>query len=385
MWFFVSLTQSSIAKFPGSIPIKALNTPSGLTAIYDQKTVDIKIMAQAVTWRELSPDSFTAYVDLTNYKAGTYQVLVNVTSTIPGVSVTDRSPDKILVTLEPVIKKDVSLDKKIEGNAADGLVAGNISLSADKVQISGPESELNTITEAFVQISLSGEQSNIEKIYPIYVYNSNGEVIKDVEITPKEINVTVPIIKASNSKTVGVKVVTTGQPKTGFYVSSISVKPSTVDIIGQNQTVQDVKFLETAPIDLTGLSTDLDKEISLALPDGITITPGTSNKVEVTMSFSANEVTKELSVSNISAVNLTGYKIKDLLSAPVKVMCSGTADAINALKSTDISIIVDFQGISVSAPGTKSFDLNKNSFKLPNGISVLSVVPSTVNVEIIAN
>ena len=163
------------------------------------------------------------------------------------------------------------------------------------------------------------------------------------------------------------------------------MKPSTVDIIGQNQTVQDVKFLETAPIDLTGLSTDLDKEISLALPDGITITPGTSNKVEVTMSFSANEVTKELSVSNISAVNLTGYKIKDLLSAPVKVMCSGTADAINALKSTDISIIVDFQGISVSAPGTKSFDLNKNSFKLPNGISVLSVVPSTVNVEIIAN
>jgi len=67
LWVYVAAGQSAVGKFPGNIEIRAINVPSGLVAIFDNQSVEIKIMADSATWRKLSADSFTAYVDLTSY------------------------------------------------------------------------------------------------------------------------------------------------------------------------------------------------------------------------------------------------------------------------------------------------------------------------------
>ena len=381
LWFYVSLTQNSVAKFPGAINIKAVNTTPGYIATYDQKSVEIRVMAEAVTWRKLSTESFSAYVDLSGYKAGTYETLVNVTSSVPGVTVVERKPDKILVSLEPVVTKEVVLNKKIEGNVADGYSVGDVTFSQEKVQITGAKSRLDNINEASLLVNLAGEQRSFDRTFKVAVFDEKGEV-RDVEILPKESEANVSIVKASNNKTVGVRVMTTGQPKTGYYVSNISVSPPTVDVIGPQSTVNDLKYIETQPIELTNISTDFEKEVQLNFPSGVTITGSTPGAVKISLSFLASPITKELDVSKIIGLNLPGFKLKETLSSPIKVIASGPVDIVNALSSDDIQIVINFSDNSVTAPGVRNVDIAPKNFKSPDKISILSAVPSTVPVEI---
>ena len=384
LWFYVSLTQSSIAKFPGTIQVRAINVSSGFAAVYDQKTVEIKIMADAVDWKLLSSDSFNAYVDLSNAKEGTFEVPISVTSSVPGVSIVEKKPDKVLVSLEPLVTKEFDLSKRIDGNAADGFTTGEITINPGKVEVKGAKSAIDSITEAAVVLSLNGENDSFERNYPVFLFNGKDE-INNVDINPKEVTVKTTIVKSSNNKTVGVKVKTVNQPKTGYYVSNVTADPSTIDIIGNQQQVSNLKFIETAPIDLSGHFEDFEQDTTLSLPDGAAVTSDTPKIIKVNISFSAVDTTKEFVISHVTATNLANFHIKDTLSSPIKIVCSGSIDAINALNSNSISIEINFEGKNITVAGTKSFDLSASDIKEPAGITVLTLVPSSVNLEIASN
>lgn len=381
LWIYTAAGQNTIAKYPGSIKIKAINIPTGLVAIYDIKTVDIKVMAEPAVWSKLSADSFSAYVDLSGQKEGTYELPVNVVSSTAGVDIVERTPDKIIVSLETVVTKEVTINKKIEGSAAEGLVAGNIDLVPSTTTIRGPKSVINNITEATVLIKLNGESEKFTKTIALSALDDQGENIANIEFDPPEVVATVAIVKASNNKTVGVKVKTTGAPKTGYFVSNISVSPSTIDITGASSLLLDVTYIETAVIDLTNQSTDIEKDVTLSVKNGLALQVGAPSKVHVKISLSKNVVTKEMTAT-IVPVNLNSiYQISAFSSDQIKVICSGPSDTILGLKASDVILNLDFSGKTPSSSPI-IFNLTPGSFKAPDGIDVVSIVPSALSVTI---
>jgi len=383
LWVYTSSTQNSVAKLPGSIAIKAINVPSGSVAVYDTKTVEIKIMAESAVWKKLSTDSFTAYVDLSNYKEGTHEVNVTVSSSIAGVTIVEKTPDKIFVSLESIATKDVGLNKKVEGNAGDGFAFGGAKFDVDEVKISGPKSVIDSLSEATVRINLDGEELNFDKSFPIYIFDASGEIDKSITISPAEVMTRVTISKAANSKTVGVKVITSGQVKTGYYISNITTDPLTVDIIGAKELVSVIKYLETDVIDLTNIAADTSKDVTLRLPTDISLTGQVANKVRVNLSVALLDSTKELTLSKAEASNLSGYNIAGL-SDTVKIVCSGPIDIVKSLTNS-VPILLDFKGKTISGTSsTVPFDnLTAKNFKLPDGVTVVSILPSSISVDII--
>lgn len=384
LWFYVSLTQSSIAKFPGTITIKPINIATGYAAVFDQKSVEIKVMADAVDWKLLSSESFTAYVDLSNAKEGTFEIPVSVTSSVPGVSIVEKKPEKVLVSVESVVTREVELSKRIEGNAADGFTAGETATTPEKVEVRGAKSAVDSVTDAVIILNLNGEKEQFEKNYLVHLFNGKDE-LNNLEIIPHEVSAKTTIIKSSNNKSVGVRVKTINQPKTGFYVSDISVDPSTIDIIGNQQRVSELKFVESSPIDLSGKFENFEQESTLSLPEGVVITGNTPNKIKVKVSFSAIDISKEFSISRVTASNLANFHINDTLPVPIKIICSGPVNAINALDSNDISININFDGRNINSAGTKSIDLSVSDIRVPKEITVLTLVPSSVNLEILSD
>ena len=381
LWIYIAAGQNTIAKYPGSIKIKAINVPSGLVAIYDNKTVDIKIMAEPSVWSKLSVDSFSAYVDLSGQKEGTYELPVNVVSSAAGVDIVEKTPDKIVVSLEPIVTKEVSINKKVEGSAAEGLVAGNIDLSPGTTTLRGPKSVVNSITEATALIKLNGESEKFTKTVGLTALDESGEVIDNLEFDPAEVTATVAIVKASNNKTVGVRVKTTGTAKTGYYVSNISVSPSTVDITGATSLLADVSYVETLAVDLTNQSTDIERDVNLNIKNGIALQVGSPAKVHIKISLTLNQTTKELSAT-ILPINLnSAYQVSNLSPTEVKVVCSGPTDVISKLKSSDVVLNLDFSGRTLSET-TFSFNISPSNFKTPDNVDVISAVPSSINVTI---
>lgn len=377
LWVYIAAGQNTVAKYPGSIKIKAINVPSGLMAIYDNKTVEIKIMAEPGVWSKLSSDTFSAYIDLSGHSEGTYEFPVNVVSSTPGVTIVEKNPERIIVSLESILTKDVAINKKIEGSAGEGLVAGNIELSPDKVTVRGPKSIVEGISEATAIIKLNGETEKFSKNVPVVALDETGEAIDNVEFNPAEITATVPIVKASNNKTVGIKVKTTGSPKAGYYLSSVTTNPSTVDITGPANLLTDVNYIETAPIDLSDLSAVTEKEVSLNVKSGIALQVGSPTKVKVKMVFAQAETSKEV-VPTVNPLNLSNYRISSMNPATIRVVCSGRADLIDKLSSQNVILNLDFKDKTIPSNLSLNFDISAQNFVLPDGISITSVIPSSI-------
>jgi len=381
LWIYIAAGQGTVAKYPGSIKIKAINVPSDLVAIYDTKTVDIKIMAEPTVWKKLSVDSFSAFVDLAGQGEGTYELPVNVVSSVSGVDVVEKTPDRIVVSLEPVISKDVVINQKVVGSAAEGLVAGSIDLSPDKTKISGPKSIIEGISEATAEIKLNGESEKFTKTVKIVAFDENGETINNLEFTPSETTATVTLVKAANNKTVGVRVKIIGTPLNGYYISNISVNPTTVDITGQSGALSDVLFVETLAVDVTNLSTNLEKDIALSIKSGYALQAGSPSKVHIIISFLPNQSSKEISAT-IVPINLkAGYQVTSISPSEIKVVCTGPLDAITKLKSSDIIFNPDFSGKTLT-DSTFSFSITPSSFKTPTNIDVVSALPNSINVTV---
>jgi len=297
-----------------------------------------------------------------------------------GVNIVEKSPEKIIVSLETVVSKEISINKKVEGSAAEGLVAGNIDLAPAKTTIRGPKSIVNNITEATVLIKLNGESEKFTKNMAVVALDDQGEFVSNIEFDPAEVSATVPIVKASNNKTVGVRVKTTGVPKTGYFVSNISVTPSTVDITGASSLLTDVAYIETAAVDLTNQSIDIEKDVTLNVKNGLALQIGSPLKVHLKIAFSQNVVSKELTAT-IVPPNLNGYQVSAIAPNEIKVLCSGPANIISALKSSDVVLNLDFSDKRLS-DSIINFNILPTSFKTPEGVDVISVVPSSINVTI---
>lgn len=379
LWIYVSASQNSVGKFPSSIKIKAINTPSGLVALYDTKVVNVKVMAEPNVWRKLSPDSFSAYLDLSGLTEGTNELPVNVVSSVPGVQVVERDPAQLFVTLEPIISKTININERTEGSAAEGLVTGDVELDPNQTSVKGPRSIVNNLTEATVVLTLNGESQDFEKTLAVNIYDDQGEIITDVELSPNQVKASVPIVKASNNKTVGVKVKINGTPKLGYYISNIAVTPPVVDITGTRSVVADVNFIETYPIDVSNKSDTFETDVNLSISNGLALQTGMANKVKVKITLAPNEVSKEMIVP-LTYDNLdVTQKVSAITPAEVRVICSGSAEAINSLKVADLVANLDLKS---RVNGIYNFDLTTASITAPTGVSVVSVLPSAVAVTL---
>jgi len=386
LWIYVSAGQNTIGKFPGNIRIKTMNIPSGFEAIYDIKSANIKIMAEPSVWNKLSADSFSAYVDLSSRAEGVYELPVVVTSSVPGVSIVGIDPDRIMVRLEPIISKEVDIRAKIEGAAGEGLIAGTITLDPAKTTIQGAKSVINGISEAIAVVRLDGEKDNFERTIILSAYDEDSVAIENIQFSPPEVKASIPIVKASNNKTVGIKVQITGSPKAGYYLSEISTNPNTIDIVGQPNVLSDINFIETSPLDIGGTDSVFEKDANLILKSGVSLQSGTSNKVKVKLTISKIEVSKEIEAT-IAPINLvTNYQISSINPSSVKVVCYGSADTINNLKSNDVVLSLDFSNRRFTEnPTTVNFEIASANFKVPAGVTVGSFTPSFVSATLEKN
>jgi len=379
LWLYVAAGQNTLAKYPGSIKIKAINIPSGYDAIYDLKSVDVKILAESSVWKKLSVDSFSAYVDLSGKTEGAYEVPVMVSCSVSGVTIVQKDPDQIIVRLEQLVTKEVDIQPRIEGSAGEGFIAGSVALDPSRTTVRGPRSVVNSISEANAIIKLNGEMEQFEKIASISAFDESGIEIQNIEFVPAETRSKVAIVRGANNKTVGIKVSTVGQPKAGYYISNISVTPNTVDIVGQTSVLSATTYIETIALDISQMENNLDKEVALNMKSGISLQSGSSTKVRVRIILSKADVSREM-IATITPQNLpAGFTIIGYSTTQIKVICFGASDIISNLKNSDIVLNIDFKGKSIPDNLIVNFDLATTNFNAPDKVNIGTFLPTSIS------
>ena len=376
----VSGIGAKTAELPNGVPLVAVNLPTGMAASFgSQVTARVIVSAENGQWRSLTADNFSAVVDVAAQGEGTYDLPIKLTSKLQDVTIVRVNPRSVVVTVEPVIKKTVVVVAKFTGQAGEELVPDEAVFNPVKVEASGPKSVLTDLTQAVIQVKLNGETKKISQKFSLVALTSSGEVIGSVSFNPPEVEATIDLVKAGNLKTVGIRPITTGQVAGGYWIKSITLDPSVATVTGPIDQLSALSELTTEPFSVAGLNQDTTLSTALALPSGITGT-GSSQKISVKIDVegtsSVKTITPELNYDGLSSA----LKVTTVTPTSVSTLVSGLSNVLTALVDSTIKIKINLS--PYQSPGTYSITIRTTDFTLPDGIGLVSFLPSALSITL---
>lgn len=372
------------AEFPSPIPIELEGLGAGLTVTNDPaKTAMVEVRAPRSTMRSLSAEDITITADLSALGPGTHEVPLKVSVSGQAVVVSLR-PARIRVDIEETGERELPIQLRLEGQLPVGYRAAAPIVQPSVVRVSGAKSRVALVSEVRAVASLSGLRDTFRGALPLRAYDSDGNLIEDVNITPTTANVTVPISQEEDFREVAVRVNANVLPARGYYVARITAEPPLVPVRGDPDILRNLTAIETQLISLQGLTEDTDIVAQLQPPEGVTLEG--IQTVEVHISVQAQPDFRVIEVP-IRAIGLADGLEATILPSSAVVSISGPLPVLDRLnEQQDILITVDLSGLR---PGRyqRALKVEIVSGEIPAAdlqkVVVESVLPTLVEVEIV--
>jgi len=367
--------------YPNPIPIEFIGQDPGLIMISSNvpQQVEITLRAPHSIWQSLlsRESSVRAIVDLTGLGAGTHLVNVQIqidTRPVRMISVTPRSFN---LTLEPQLTRTLAINLTLTGSPAIGYQVGNAVLDPTEVVISGAESLISQVNQIQATIDLTDARQNISTSIPLRVVDMNGEVIIGVNILPENVQVRLPIIQQGGYRDLAVKVMTVGNPANGYSLTSVSAYPPIVTVYSANSDIIDSMpgYVETSSLDLTGAKQDIEKQLGIILPPGVTLLGEQSVLVKV--GIAPIESSRTISDQPVEIVGLASGLTSSRSPQTVDVILSGPLPILDLLAISDVHVQVDLTGLTIG-----TYQLTPKVSISQQNVTVESILPGTVEVII---
>ncbi len=364
-----------------TVPVVPVNVPPGLVVTSPPAPVNVWVRAPlSVFNNRLRPESFSAQIDASGAIAGDNENLpITVNTTDPDVREPAADPGTARLHLEEVRDQVLPVRVNLTGSVPPGYQQGQPTVDPPRVTVTGASSLVGRASEAVVDVNIDRVTVSVNGVYTPRIVDDRGNDLKDLGLRPQPPTVTVqvPITQQTLYKEVGVRPVTTGQPAAGYALLPLEVNPPTVTLAGEAAVLQDVNLVDTAPIDINGISTTVVRNVPL-VPPPRTLLLQQNQTVTVTVRVTPLTTTQTVRVP-ASPINLSGAV--QLARAPdlVSVTISGPAAALSnlALNPNDFKVIVDAAG---RGPGRHDLDVKVT--QLPAGLKLEDFEPKHVQVDL---
>ncbi len=341
---------------------------------------NIKLSAPQSIWNAMQTetDPVSAVADLSGLGAGTHEVPVQIHVRMRPMQVVSSAPESINVTLEPLETRSFTIELLQRGEPAVGFLAEAPQLSTDSVAVSGPQSQVQRVVRVRAVLDLAEVRENISRTLTLQAVDVGGQPVDNITLSPETITVTQTVTNRGGYRNVVVKVATSGQIANGYRLTTISVSPPAVTIFSTNpQIINDLPgYVETASLDLTGARDDLDVNLPLELPPGVSVVG--EQTVSVQVGIAAIESSLTLSAMRVEVIGLEPGQAAEISPETVDVILSGPLPLLDTLTKEDVRVIVEMEGEGLGTyQRTPRVEL-----QLPE-LRVESVIPGTVEVTII--
>lgn len=315
------------------------------------ETVDITLIgSKSAIYLATQLGEHEVELDLSKYNVGTYKVALKYNHS--GSSV-DYKLDPATITVK--ISEKVSQTRNLyydllnEDKLDSKLSISGVKLDTSEVVIKSSQEILNkvAVVKALVdasQIDLkeSGEYK-LENVQ-LVAYDSNGNLIDNIEIVPSKVSATVTI--DSYHATKPVKVVTSGTMTNGKAIGSAVLSVKEVEVYGDKDVVDNLNFIE-APISIDKLDSNKTYSVTLTKPSGVRYLSETSTQVNVTVDEAKQRTISNITVtySNLGENLVPGASNEEKM---IDVIITGVDSIINDDEITkSIVANVDLSGLKV--------------------------------------
>ncbi|MGI6434559.1 MAG: YbbR-like domain-containing protein [Syntrophomonadaceae bacterium] len=214
-----------------------------------------------------------AYVDLSNYEPGTFDVPVQLEPG-SGAILTSIQPRRVQVQLISVQEHVFTISHQVLRGPPEGYELLDISVTPDKCLIKGEEATIRKIDHIVGQVDLSQATNMTAYTVNLLPRDADGKLVSGgIELLPRQATIHAVIAPKQASREVPVTVITAGRAASGFQVTSVSAQPGLVKIMGNSSIVMDVGDIKTELVDLTDKRASFQQEAALQAPQGLRIFP----------------------------------------------------------------------------------------------------------------
>jgi YbbR domain-containing protein len=362
-----------------AVPVQVVNVPPGLVVTTPQQSVRLWVTAPQNVFSRLRPENFTAQVDATGSSAGDNQLPINTTATDPEVRSVSPDPGNLSIHLEEVRDQVVPVRVNLQGQPASGYTVGTAVVDPPRITVTGAASLVGRASEAVVDVNIDHVTVSVNGAFTPRVVDDRGNDLKDLNLraSPQSVTVQVPITQQTLYKEVGIRPNIQGQPAPGYALQPVEVNPPTTTLVGDSASLEAVNLVDTAPLDISGLSSTIVRNVALSPPPR-TLLLQDGQTVTLTVRVTTLPVTQTVRIPP-SVVNLSGtVQLAHPLDL-VAVTIVGPAPALQnlTLNPNDFKVTVDASG---KGPGRYMLDVKVP--QVPAGLTLQDFTPKQVQVDL---
>lgn len=356
LWLFVvTVEQPESEATYYDIPVVYQNedvlAERGLMLVSERPTVTLKLKSTRTNLRNLNEANINILVNLANIRdAKVYSLNYSLSypGTVPNgeISVVSASTEQISLKVERRITKQVEVVPVYTGSVPEGMIAHKeeIELDYEYIEVSGPESVMQNVAQAVIQVDLEDQTQTIAGEYIYTLCDEAGEPVDSALLTTN-VEVVNLMLKIQQVKEIELRVKVIAGGGATEQTSTITIDPQTILVSGPEALLADLEYLEIGTIDLSTMVQAETRTFPILLPEGITNETGMT-AATVSVEF-PNLRTLKLAVNDIKIVGLPEGLEAELITQLLDVTVRGPAEQMLGLRASDLTVTVDLSNAQV--------------------------------------
>ena len=311
--------------------------------------VSVKVRTQITNYAYVTPSTVLASVSLRNIsEAREYDLPIQASVTSSLGVVQSITPATVHVEIDALVTKTIPITTTFTGELPDGYWADMDALSTtSRIDITGPKTDISTITHGECVVDLSGKTSTIYSTFDVTFYDKNNKVVSsDIIIgTLPTSTVRLPIYPMKHVPIdVESSLVGADNLAANHEIIKAVATPAAVRLVGDQAALDKIDTVSLEPIGINGLDTTMTVSGQLIVPEGVRLLD--SETVSILLEVREMVILQTFEQLEIQVHGKQGRANVTLSIPAADLTVEGRYSLVSMLSRSDVQLFVDVTGLT---------------------------------------
>lgn len=276
IWMYVNAERNPTITQRFTVDVEVQHLQNGFEPpVVSPAQVTVVLTGVRSSVEQIAPRGIRATVDVSGAVEGKQRlpVQLNLSRDMMQDVQVEIVPPTVQVTLTKRISKELRIECLFVNTPPEGFVYLSPIVFPETAVVSGPREKVNQVKRLIVNAVPQKVGDEVDDYLPVIALDGDNRPISGgVTIRPSDARVVLKLTPISLTKTVLVTPVWKGTPDPSVAIEEISIEPRTVVISGKPEVLARTHSVETEPIDIDNLTSDVTKSVNLRTVDGVQLT-----------------------------------------------------------------------------------------------------------------